>query len=285
MAHPSGLSRAGAALAAAGFGSRPQALAPAAQMALLAALLGAAGVLAMRRLAGALVAPLPPGALLGAGAALTALAGAARGPVRREVPGQGRAGGRGRLADLLPSLAVLAAALALSVPGSGRLGLTGLWSLILAGEALAWNRARLPALRWRPARPRGAGGSGRVDPPQSPAPHVARSAAAAAGAPADDVVQQFTRRHLAGGAEELSGWLRVAFVAGQRTENVHVAFCPPFAAPPQLSAEQLAGPAARVKTAQLLPYGARLDLKLSDPAKEPTTVLLEFRARTAGGSA
>lgn len=99
--------------------------------------------------------------------------------------------------------------------------------------------------------------------------------------PADEVLQQLTRRRLAGGAEELAGWLRVPFAAGQRTENVHVAFCPPFATAPQLAAAQLDGPEARVKTAQLLPYGVRLDLKLLTPAEQCATVLLEFTARTA----
>ena len=59
-----------------------------------------------------------------------------------------------------------------------------------------------------------------------------------------------------------------------------MAFCPPFAATPELEVEQLDGPEARIKTAQLLPYGARLDLKLAAAAEEPTSVLLQFSART-----
>ncbi len=91
-------------------------------------------------------------------------------------------------------------------------------------------------------------------------------------------MQQLTRTRAADGSERLSGWLRAPFLAGQRTASVHVAFCPPFAAVPELSVEQVDGPPARVKTAQLLPQGARLDLKLASAAEEPHDVALEFSA-------
>jgi hypothetical protein len=99
--------------------------------------------------------------------------------------------------------------------------------------------------------------------------------------PAAEVLQQMTRTKAADGAEELAGWLRMPFAPGQRTGSVHVAFCPPLPALPELSVEQIDGPEARVKTAQLLPYGVRLDLKLIAAAEETTSVLLQFSARTA----
>jgi hypothetical protein len=70
------------------------------------------------------------------------------------------------------------------------------------------------------------------------------------------------------------------FAAGQRTGTIHVAFCPSLRVTPELAVEQMEGPEARIKTAQLLPYGARVDLKLASPAQESTTVLLQFTART-----
>lgn len=79
--------------------------------------------------------------------------------------------------------------------------------------------------------------------------------------------------------EELSGWLRLPFAAGQRTGSVHVAFCPPLCVTPKMEVEQIEGPAVRIKTAQLLPYGARFDLKLAVPTEESTAVLLQFSAR------
>jgi hypothetical protein len=99
--------------------------------------------------------------------------------------------------------------------------------------------------------------------------------------PAAEVIQQLTRSQAADGAEELSGWLRLPFAPGQRTGTVHVAFCPPLRVTPELAVEQVEGPEARIKTAQLLPYGARFDLKLAAAAEGPTAVLLQFTARTS----
>ena len=97
--------------------------------------------------------------------------------------------------------------------------------------------------------------------------------------PAAEVTQQLTRSEAADGGEELSGWLRLPFAPGQRTGSIHVAFCPPLRVAPELAVEQIEGPEARIKTAQLLPYGARLDLKLAAAAEGPTAVLLQFTAR------
>ena len=66
--------------------------------------------------------------------------------------------------------------------------------------------------------------------------------------------------------------------AGQRSASVHVAFCPPFARTPNATVEQIEGSRARVKTVQLLPYGARFDLKLAVPSQLAETLLLEFSA-------
>jgi hypothetical protein len=98
--------------------------------------------------------------------------------------------------------------------------------------------------------------------------------------PAAEVLQRLTRSQAVDGAEELAGWLRLPFAPGQRTGNVHVAFCPPLRIAPEMAVEQIEGPEARIKTAQLLPYGARFDLKLAVAAEGPTTVLLQFTART-----
>ena len=98
--------------------------------------------------------------------------------------------------------------------------------------------------------------------------------------PSEQIIQQLTRTLASDGTESLCGLLRTPIAAGQRTANVHVAFCPPLAAVPELVVEQTAGPPARIKTAQLLPYGTRLDLKLAAAAPQPATVTLRFSART-----
>lgn len=94
--------------------------------------------------------------------------------------------------------------------------------------------------------------------------------------PAGDIIQQLVRTRLSDGSERMAGWLRVALAPGQRSANVHVAFCPPFARSPRIRVEQREGPAARVKEGQLLPHGARLDLKLAQAAQTAATVVLEI---------
>ena len=103
-----------------------------------------------------------------------------------------------------------------------------------------------------------------------------------AGIPAEEVLQQLTRSRTADGGELLSGWLRVDLAAGQRTANLHVAFCPPFARVPRISVQQIGGPEARVKTAQSLPYGVRFDVKVAEEGSEASILLLQFAATVAG---
>jgi hypothetical protein len=102
-------------------------------------------------------------------------------------------------------------------------------------------------------------------------------------APPPEVMQQLTRSQAADGTEELFGWIRLPFAAGQRTGSIHIAFCPPLAVTPEVEVEQIEGPDARVKTAQLLPYGARFDLKLNAAAEDATTVVLQFMAKSQKG--
>ncbi len=98
------------------------------------------------------------------------------------------------------------------------------------------------------------------------------------GQPQSDVLQQLTLSRSAAGGQSLAGWLRMPVAAGQRTGNLHVAFCPPFTRVPELAFQQVSGPACRVKAAQLLPYGVRLELKLGASAAQADSVLLRFSA-------
>lgn len=225
----------------------------------------AAGLVGWRRLAGALHKPLHPAVLLPLGLSLAAVAAGARLLWRRSWP-ESEPSRLGRMVlPLLLTAAVLCFAAAVSLPGTGAGPLTAFWTLLAVEELWAWR----PAV-WRgnvrgPSRRRP-----RPQPPPESPPAV----------PDDDVLQQLTRSRAADGSQQLSGWLRTRFATGQRTASEHVAFCPPFARTPQLTVRQLDGPAARIKTAQLLPHGVRLDLKLAALAENPQTVLLELVARS-----
>jgi len=217
----------------------------------LAALLGIAAIFVVaRRLAGALETPLGPRDLFLSGLVLAGLAFVAHPPARAR---------RFHLGNVLISPAVLAVAAALSLPGSNALALFAFWVVILGEELLAFRRTRL--------RRSAAGVPFDVNP-------RAEQDELEPKEPDADVLQQFTLRATAAGGQELSGWLRVSLRAGQRTGSSHLAFCPAFNRMPTVLAEPVSGPACQIKAAQILPYGARLDLKLDEPTKEDASILV-----------
>jgi hypothetical protein len=224
---------------------------------LLGLLSAAAIVIVARRLAGALETPLEPAPLFSAGV-LAAMALAA---IRIGWLFSPTAAGASRLDWVVmaaASLAAIALAAALCLPETSLPGLFLLWIPLATEELWAWTKR----------------GQNYFSPKKMPTPAEINSSD-------PFLLQRLTRSRAADGAEELSGWLRMAFAAGQRTGSLHVAFCPPFDAAPDLEIEQIEGPESRLKTAQLLPYGARIDLKLLSPAEEATSVLVQFSARTA----
>ncbi len=175
---------------------------------------------------------------------------------------------------LVASLAVLASGLGLCLPEGSVVGRFLLCIVLTVEESWAWG--------WYQKRRGQNGGSPSLPPePVLPLPRSPVSEIDGSESFAEDVTQRLTRSLSADGSETLSGWLRAPFVVGQRTGSVHVAFCPPFAAMPELEVEQVDGPEARIKTAQLLPYGVRFDLKLAAPAEEPVFVVLQFSVQTA----
>ncbi len=236
----------------------------------MVALLGLAAVLiGWRRLAGALDEPLAAMPLLLTGTLLAAVAVGVR--LTRQ-----RNGRNDLVLSLSCSACVAAVAAAVSLPRDDWWAAVGFWALLVIEETWAWR----PAV-WR--RPRRTTPAPPPDPPRTVSPEALSPEPQhepPAATPTEGVLQQLTRSRAADGSERLSGWLQASFLAGQRTASVHVAFCPPFAAVPELSVKQVAGPPARVKTAQLLPQGARLDLKLDSTAEEPHDVALQFSAQS-----
>lgn len=170
--------------------------------------------------------------------------------------------------------ALLMAGAAVSVPGSSGLGLAAFWGVVAAAVGYAW--------RPRPAAGKEEAQAIPVAPPAEPlglAPSEPLDQELVEEMVPDDVVQQFTRRQLGDGTELVEGWLRVVLVPGQANANAHLGFCPPLARAPELTCEQVSGPAARIKLPQVLPHGARLDLKLARPADTPQAIVLQFSAR------
>jgi|GEM_PF-581533 len=203
----------------------------------------------------------------------------------------------GWLATLVPSLSLLILAGTLSATRISRPARVGSWLLVFAEELLFWGWIYGPAIRQRlwPANHRV------EEPPATPPAGVeslhhpiddAEPNDELENETTDDVTQQFVRRVDAQGHESLSGLLRVHFVPGQRIAQAHLGFCPPLHATPTIEFEQVEGPPARVKLAQVFPYGARFEIKLESPApsgedasgKDAPRVGLDFVASVAAAS-
>jgi hypothetical protein len=226
-------------------------------------------LLAWRRLAGALVAPLDGATLL----SLTATVLAAAVAVRCHGRWTGAACSRRTMAGEMTLSAALGVLLvALIVPG------TPVWAASLALAALVAEEA----WAWWPARNRPAGlvleavaaDAFLASPAASPGPQNRTVM------PDESVSQQLTRGRAVDGREWIAGWLRVRLSRGQRVAHVHVAFCPPLESVPTARLEPKGSPETQVRAAQVMPYGARFDLKLVEPAEEALDVLLEFHAET-----
>ncbi len=279
-------------------------------------LLAAVGVLVWRRLAGALVQP-PPGAMLVAAAAGAALlAAAAR--CGSLVPGAKR---WRRIGLWLPLPALLLFGWAISLPETSTIVLAGVWAILLVEEATtiagtAWLVRRrgegAGAAQTAEAVPvaeadaesgdqaaeeaRGPGTdeageeveSGLACAQNGSNPLSASLSAQDSSDPVSaaraqpEVVQQLTRSQAADGGDRLSGWLRLTFAPGQRNAAAHVAFCPPFAHLPKVEVVPLEGPPGRIKTAQVLPYGVRLEVKLAATPEAAVDLVVRFSAGCAG---
>ncbi len=239
----------------------------------LLALLALAGLLiCMRRAGGALVEPLSTPVLAGLGGLLTLAALAFRAAlpaanlrVRRRTL---------YLTWAVPSAVGLLWAAGLSLHETSIGGLLVLGGLLLVEESWSWGR-----LRQNGAAPR-------ESKSMAIRPSVAASQSARSPAGADvlsesekeleAISQQVVRRRQEDGSEAIEGWVRAEFSLGQRHAAAHVAICPPLDRVPECFAEQMDGPAAQIKIAQVLPYGARFEIKLDQPAEQATSVIVEF---------
>ena len=210
-----------------------------------------------RRAAGALQAPLGDAMLAAVGLILGGLVFALSTEVSRS----------GWIRYAAGFVGALAVAAALSLSGSPPVGIAALWSLILAG-LLVPRGIRHRGPRASDADSKRSVRAVRIDPPHTPQPHF----------PAIEIAQQVTRGRTESGQDICQGTVRTRFAEGQRTDVIHLAFCPPFQSTPRLEVESEEGPEVDVKLTQTMPYGARLDLRLDKIAPSDVTVGLRFSA-------
>jgi hypothetical protein len=223
-----------------------------------------------RRATGALVEPLSPAVLTGLGIMLAALALL----FRRTFAAIAISRTATYALWAAPSAVLAIWIAAVSLPDSDTLGLVALVGTLLVEEGWSWGRLRVRADR--PSRP----SSVRIEPPTARAAagplsgEVCHSPSIDAE-PDEAVMQNIVRRRDPSG-EVIEGYVRVLLAASQRHAAAHVAICPPLDRVPECFAEQMDGPPATIKVAQVLPHGVRFEIKLDDPAPEPTSVIVEF---------
>lgn len=194
----------------------------------------------------------------------------------------------------------LAAAAVAVAPIGGELS----WTARLAGSAavaFALVAAVLPPTTPRPLG--GRGGSWRewrtrratdgtpAIPPREPAPAGEQPVPLAQGEPAEAAMmfpsgmaagfrQRLERFETPAGDDCLRGQLLLAVPVGSRTGHAHVGFCPPFSGTPLVDASTDCDfVEAEVAAAEILPWGVRIECRLSEPAEEPLEIPVALVAR------
>jgi hypothetical protein len=224
-------------------------------------------LLLVRRATGAIHEPLPTPGILFAGIILCSLAAAAHWsshwvPVKISFT---------FITKLALTFSLFAVGATLSLPGTSSAGLILFWAILILEEGWVWQTCLFRVTKKSNT-------THQTPTCVAPAIPLLSPLEATETVPPEEVTQQLTRSKAADGTDEFAGWLRVLFASNQRTRVVHLAFCPPFQRVPELHVEQLDGPEVRIKTAQVLPYGARIDLKLSSSGESSVSVLLRFFA-------
>jgi hypothetical protein len=243
--------------------------------------------LAWRRFTGTLDTPLEPFPILAIGATVASVAAMWRRAARAVPWRMARSGGP---LESAVSLGCFLLGLCVSLPETSFTALLALWTPMALEAFWAWRRRGQDAVAGRgPTHSAAHGPHDDAAVASGNENETAPSAASDASPvmPGIDVTQQLTRTQAADGCDAMAGWLRVRFVPGQRTANVHVAFCPPFDGAPQVTAIQKNDAAAddeidesvRIKVGQVLPFGVRIEVRLAEAAsKAGEEILLEFSA-------
>ena len=244
-------------------------------------------LLVVRRCSGGLTQPIATLPLLLVALVLAGLAAAWRLWFCRDA-----AGGRRSVLmfTLVPAVVLLLFAGSISLPGTSPGGLLLLWAILVGEEVLTlwlfYGHRAGGMLRYDRAA---VGQTQRGQLPVAPATEVVVEApdrrqsvsgsawANVDGLP-DGIWQQITQARDDDGHDAFYGRLRAEFAARQRSTSLHVAFCPPLDTVPQVFVEQIEGPEVTIKSAQILPYGVRFDVKRMALGEGRETVIIEFHA-------
>ena len=95
------------------------------------------------------------------------------------------------------------------------------------------------------------------------------------------LIQRFERLALPDGGECVCGRLSVVVPEGSRLGYAHVGFCPPLASQPTVDVStDYDGVEAVVSAAEVLPWGARIECRLDEPAEETVEIPVDILAKS-----
>lgn len=176
----------------------------------------------------------------------------------------------------VPSLCVVCVAVSLSMADANGWAVGSLWLIVVSGE-LAWWYPELRAKRHRESDrvttvvAKRDGSVPAIEPDERSGEDEEDIA--------DNVIQQITRSRSSDGVEVISGILRAEFAAGEQTQNLHVAFCPPLAYEPAVVTHQLGGSPLTIKVGQAEIFGTRIELRRAVTASTPESATICFEVQ------
>ena len=183
---------------------------------------------------------------------------------------------------VVPAIGVGLLVASVSLPSSSALGLVACWTIVL-GVEFSWaflvfrrpNNLNISRVFQRLGQPR-------TSIPKTTHDNVepVLDDDSAADEFEAGFSQSLTRKTLPAGTEEITGLLRGQFSPNQRSENLHVAFCPPLDTIPKIDCFQVSGAPARIKIGDVQTFGARFELKLKSSHNEDSEVVIHFVAQT-----
>lgn len=93
--------------------------------------------------------------------------------------------------------------------------------------------------------------------------------------------QRITRSRETPDGDIFHAVVRCRFSPHQRNGTVHIGFCPPFRAIPEISVRAIDGPGAGIVMGETLAWGARIDIRLKQDYPDPSSCVLEVLAHVA----
>jgi hypothetical protein len=242
-------------------------LAAAVAQSILSLLLGLSLVMLARRLGGAFVQPLSGVAIVVVAIALATVAAAVRmmllSPVSAARSAANPEPRTNPILFALPGLAAILLLMALTLRGTPAAAIALASFLLITAEGASWLVAYRPEILQR-RRPRS--NANQVVTESTDAEHEVEFPAG--------LVQQLTRVR-ENGRESVHATLLAEIPANDRHAALHIAFCPPLDAVPDLTAHALNADDADVRVTQAETFGARIEVRLPRTQAEKRAVLVE----------